>query len=340
MCRYLCLIQVVLFIVLFSSSVGAFSGVETTTIADAEIVSIDPVQTSLRVKWKNEDKEETLTLSVERGLRTVLNGLQPGNRMKLEMQRDTNGAALKKLWAVNTISQTRLVSVRENQTSLHVRWKQEGKDKEESLTVSVKPDLRETLKGFQSGDHVTLEVKHDSEDSEGVTSLHDLWVVKKKVESSEWLLLKIAVIYLLVSLLFGRWFRLIVGEDNRLSNSKFQIFIWFLALVTSYTATVYARVCNGGLTFMGGVSIPPNLLLLSGLSVLTYGAAKGITQTHESKVKAKTMAVKPSLSNLFCDDSGNPDIGDFQMIIITMLAVGVYILQIYDFLEMSNSARW
>ena len=33
-----------------------------------------------------------------------------------------------------------------------------------------------------------------------------------------------------------------------------------------------------------------------------------------------------------CDDLGNPDIGDYQMVAVTVIAVGVYVTQILGFL--------
>jgi hypothetical protein len=79
--------------------------------------------------------------------------------------------------------------------------------------------------------------------------------------------------------------KFIVGMDNRYSNSKFQIALWFWVMLSTYLATVVFRLWYAGGDFLGGVSIPQNLLVLSGLSVITYGGAKAITT---SKVNAST----------------------------------------------------
>ena len=71
--------------------------------------------------------------------------------------------------------------------------------------------------------------------------------------------------------------KLIVGQDNRYSNSKFQVALWFWILLSSYLAIVVFRCIYAGWDFFGRVNIPQNLLILSGLSALTYGGAKAIT---------------------------------------------------------------
>jgi len=82
------------------------------------------------------------------------------------------------------------------------------------------------------------------------------------------------------------------------------------------------------------VDIPKNLLLLSGMSALTFGGAKAITA---SKVAAAGAALKPPAPapNFFNDlthnDLGQFDFGDFQMLIITLIAVGTYIVLVLNF---------
>src|SRR5271157_4752919 len=66
----------------------------------------------------------------------------------------------------------------------------------------------------------------------------------------------------------GAPLKFIVGQDNRYSNSKFQVALWFWIVISSYIATVVFRVWCAGWDFFGAVSIPQNLLVLSGLSAL------------------------------------------------------------------------
>ena len=156
---------------------------------------------------------------------------------------------------------------------------------------------------------------------------------------------------------------LLIGKDGRYSNSKFQMAIWFAVLIVTYLAATWIRVSAGGLQFLGGVNLPQNLILLSGLSALTFGAAKGITTKNVQDAQrnareavlgaggdqnaataaaeaAKQRAKPPAANeqergiilNLVSDDKGEPDIGDFQMVVVTLLAVVVYFGQVFHFL--------
>jgi hypothetical protein len=127
---------------------------------------------------------------------------------------------------------------------------------------------------------------------------------------------------------------LFVGSDKRLSNSKSQAAVWFFALITSYLCLTLLRIQTGGFDFIGGVTIPQNLLLLSGFSALTYAGAKAITQDQvnkspESKIPAADG--QAGLGDYLTDDDGNTDFGDFQMTVITLLAVGIFLMQIFNF---------
>lgn len=160
--------------------------------------------------------------------------------------------------------------------------------------------------------------------------------------------------------------QLIVGEDNRYSNSKFQVALWFFVLITTYVATFALRAKAG---VIGQISIPQNLLLLSGMSAFTYAAAKGITTSKVNDAKAqgiadpKNTAASPSLlKNLTHDDGATPiavapagiapgasiallnrgkqpslDLGDTQMVIVTLLAVAAYLYTTLHF--MGNSTH-
>jgi hypothetical protein len=151
----------------------------------------------------------------------------------------------------------------------------------------------------------------------------------------------------------GAPLKCIVGIDSRYSNSKFQLALWFWVLISTYLATVVRRLCYAGWDFVGGVNIPQNLLLLSGLSALTYGGAKAITT---AKVNAATAAAAvPGAAAL---PAGSPTVADlknalaparsafsatsYKMILgplisatsgcVTLVAVGMYLLLIFHFL--------
>lgn len=196
----------------------------------------------------------------------------------------------------------------------------------------------------------------------------------------------------------------IVGEDNRYSNSKFQIALWFFVAITTYVAVVWQRWCIAGGEYLL-VDIPHNLLLLSGMSVLTFGGAKAITASRskpeETLAAAQAVQKVSELSNnadsaakaaneadalakrtnldehkqlafeaavhldaarneldaaktdaaqkaeidgyntgtpkffrdLLQNDHGKVDFGDFQLLVVTGLAVCVYLLQVDTFMQ-------
>jgi len=132
---------------------------------------------------------------------------------------------------------------------------------------------------------------------------------------------------------------LILGEDNRYSNSKFQIATWFFVLLSTYLATVVLRIWYGKCDFIGGVDIPQNILLLSGMSVLSFAGAKGITSSKAENAKKtenvsqKTTAAAPSLWDLVQNDANQFDLGDFQMLVITLLATSMYVILVFSFLS-------
>lgn len=129
--------------------------------------------------------------------------------------------------------------------------------------------------------------------------------------------------------------RFLVGRDNRYSKSKFQIAIWFAIVIIAYVSTLVLRWWASLPSLVGGVTIPDNLLLLSGISALSFGTAKAITQSKQNDPAAtpKKAALAPSFpSDLVNDDGDQPDLGDFQMVVISIMAVGIYFVQVISFL--------
>ena len=150
--------------------------------------------------------------------------------------------------------------------------------------------------------------------------------------------------------------RFIIGADNRYGNSKFQFALWFWLLRTTYLSAIFLRVLGPGWSFFGSVNVPQNLFLLSGLSALTYGGAKAITtakvnaSTAAGAANAKPPAAAPNFLGNLVQNDGTPvpsaaggvpalntavrsfDFGDFQMLVVTVIAVIVYLLAAYHML--------
>jgi len=204
-------------------------------------------------------------------------------------------------------------------------------------TLSVGEDLRPELKALQKLDHVTIDTDGKTVSSVGVRQISVPPYLPSLV-----LGITAAFFFLMTTLLtWGHPLRLIIGQDGRYSNSKFQMAIWFWIVLSTYLAFVYLRVSQAGWEFFDSVDIPKNLLLLSGLSALTFGGAKGITtaKTNAAIAAGDPNPKSPSgvhenfWTDLVQNDAGVFDIGDFQMLMVTLLAVGMYVALTLNYLE-------
>ncbi len=226
-----------------------------------------------------------------------------------------------------------------NQTSLQVLEivPKVAEEDWRSLTFAVTdPGVKAELKGLHPGDLVRVttsgrtmqDVEIQKQSVPFLRILTTLFVVAALLWIIAWICLR------------GTGYgmaRFLVGRDNRYSKSKFQIAIWFWTVIVAYLGTLYLRWWASVPSLIGGVDIPQNLLLLSGISALSFATAKGITQGKENRAAtaAKPPADRPRFpTDLVCDDSGQPDLGDFQMVVITLVAVGVYLVQTFDFLSL------
>jgi hypothetical protein len=169
---------------------------------------------------------------------------------------------------------------------------------------------------------------------------------------------------------------LILGFDGRYSNSKFQMCVWFGVLIVTYLATVFLRFIGSNGLLVGSVDLPTNLLMISGLSALSFAGAKAITEANKKKpggaatkekdspraqgktagaataapttashephqgAEAKAEVSRPpaTMTSSFPGDLVNDDYGivsfaRFQIMVITFVAVIVYIAQVVGFLR-------
>jgi hypothetical protein len=205
------------------------------------------------------------------------------------------------------------------------------------MTLSVGEALRPELKALKKSDHVTIDTDGKTVSSIGIRQISIPPYLPSLV-----LGITAALFFILTTLLTrGHPLKLIIGQDGRYSNSKFQMAIWFWIVLSTYLAFVYLRVSQAGWEFFDSIDIPKNLLLLSGMSALTFGGAKGITT---AKANAAIAAGNPNpkdpvgvhenfWTDLVQNDAGAFDIGDFQMLMVTLLAVGMYVALTLNFLE-------
>jgi Cu/Ag efflux protein CusF len=198
--------------------------------------------------------------------------------------------------------------------------------------------LQESLKSLHKGDRLSAQIVAGN----GETTLQTMSVkvVSVGVKYRALAMVGAAFAFWLVCFLCSGFHpeKLIIGEDGRFSNSKFQTVLWFGVLVGTYLATVWLRARELGGDMLGGVNIPQNLFLLSGMSAVTFTAAKGITVSKvQSAVAAGIVNSKPRASfasfwsDLTSNDCNQFDLGDFQMLVMTFLAVGVFLVLVFHF---------
>jgi Leucine-rich repeat (LRR) protein len=139
----------------------------------------------------------------------------------------------------------------------------------------------------------------------------------------------LCILFLIVKYIFnGSITKLAEGADKRLSLSKFQFLLWFIALLYSYIVVYIVRYQAGDVSPIN--QIPPNLLILTGASAGTMLAAKGITSSQvQNGSISKTPedeSKKTNLTNLVNDDDNISDLSKIQMLSWTFVAIGIYLI--------------
>lgn len=141
--------------------------------------------------------------------------------------------------------------------------------------------------------------------------------------------------------------RFLVGDDNRMSNSQTQLALWFGVVAVVYGATLILRAWFLGWDFMGGISMTTNVLAMTGLSGLSFGAAKVVAVQKDSAATAAPgaapagadPAARPRFTDLVCNDFGAADLGDFQMILISSVATLIFAAASWEFLTLIDIAK-
>ncbi len=249
-----------------------------------------------------------------------------------------------------------------------------------NLTVKD-PALKTRLKQFHLGDHIRIAF-----DSANIVQAVDgpaVAYISVKYRFTALLVCALIPLTIATLMTWGHPFKLIVGQDNRYSNSKLQAALWFWVLLASYLDVLYFRIAAGGLDFLGGIAIPQNLFLLSGMSAITFTGAKAITTAKVNAANIAAAAVGPAANaaqaanvaqvaaaaagqgadvavvmpaanvtslplpdpknglddgeesfwrDIVQNDFGHFDFGDFQMVIVTMLAICTYLLAVHHYI--------
>lgn len=204
-----------------------------------------------------------------------------------------------------------------------------------NVPLQAEAPFRPLVAAMRPGDGVQAVYRS----GEGVNRIRTLeWQYRAVPRWQRWLTLAGAAGLLFAVALLLTGFHpggLILGVDNRYSSSQFQTVLWFWVVLSAYMALVFQRMAAAGWGYVGGVDIPNNLLILSGVSVLSFTGAKLISRSKAGAEGAplKTMAAAPQPSDLVRDDAQRTDLGDLQMIVITMLAVVIYAISMVEFMD-------
>ena len=206
------------------------------------------------------------------------------------------------------------------------------------LTVDRPADKQALDLGARPGDRIWLTVD-DPLDPEHVVQITR---IARPVPTPQRIIALVgafAVIAALAALATsGKPWRFLVGDDNRLSNSQTQLVLWFGVAAVVYGAALILRAWFLGWDFMGGISMTTNVLAMTGLSGLSFGAAKIVAVQKGPTVPAPTdtpaAPVKPRFTDLFLNDYGDADLGDFQMILISLAAAIIFACASWRFLTL------
>lgn len=222
-----------------------------------------------------------------------------------------------------------------------------------AVSAADKPRLTE----LKAGDRVMVAVDNPA-NPKSASSLDLKHAVLTYEKTALAIGISAAGIFVIVWMLMGGALplRLIQGEDGRFSNSKAQMAFWAFAVISVYLGAVGLRIWFLGSDYIGGVEIPTNLLLLSGFSVFSFGAAKAITSGKIAAAldrnlsgdarAAAAVEVKPEgdmtngdraiaefVPDLVRNDRREFDLGDTQMILITAIVIVIFIADSLAFLR-------
>jgi hypothetical protein len=132
---------------------------------------------------------------------------------------------------------------------------------------------------------------------------------------------------------------LVEGADGRASTSKLQFLLWTAVILTSYVAILLTRFWISHHVGVVETELPVNVLIAMGFSATTAVAAKGITVSYIGNGQVAKASAGTTLANnlkavatgpgaIFQDDDGIPDLSKIQMMLWTVVAIGIYIMRV------------
>lgn len=220
------------------------------------------------------------------------------------------------------------------------------------LTVDRPADKQALELGARPGDRIWLTVD-DPVNPQRVVQITRLARPVPALQRMIALASALAVIVAFASLATaGRPWRFLVGNDNRVSNSQTQMALWFGVVAMVYGAALILRAWFLGWEFMGGISMTANVLAMTGLSGLSFGAAKVVAVQKDANAAAAAAAApgvvapapvdpapRPRIVDLALNDFGVADLGDFQMILISSVATVIFAAASWEFLTLVDIVK-
>jgi hypothetical protein len=147
--------------------------------------------------------------------------------------------------------------------------------------------------------------------------------------------LTVFALWFLSATLTNDWnpFALAMGADNRLSTSKFQVWLWTAAVGFVYMMVYADRAISVG-HYEPLTAIPQNVLIALGISVTSAVAAQAITG---SKVAANPGATPPNPTPSYDpsalvrnDDQSTASLTKVQLLFWTLISVVVFLVTAFD----------
>lgn len=141
--------------------------------------------------------------------------------------------------------------------------------------------------------------------------------------------LSVAVMWALAILVSGSLnpLRLAMGVDGYLSVSKFQFLMWNASVLFAFVWILGAR----GASTIADLNIPEHVLYAMGISIGTFAVAKGLMTAYVGSGRVSKPAnpdPNASPTQLVAKDDGQtPDLVKIQMLVWTLVAVVVFLVQ-------------
>ena len=137
------------------------------------------------------------------------------------------------------------------------------------------------------------------------------------------------------------WLGWLINEQERISLSRLQMFLWTILILSAYISAVFANIKVGGDPLNAlNITIPDELWLAMGISTTSLVASPLINRRKSTLLDEREKS--PQLSDLFTSeyDPKIIDLSRMQNLYFTLILVGAYFMSLgstmYDALNNGN----